>query len=137
MQYITHRRFRTTADCGAVNLPYGTICEERNGWIYHESRRLCTARSENAHQYFARNDDGNGTIRGILTQGIQKALRIRKGETPAERDKRWEKVWSDPVCQKYKREEHADFWIWNHAFFNAPIDDLSHIASLVGARKGA
>ena len=137
MQYIIHRRFRAAADCGNVNIPYGTICEERDGWLYHGSRRLCMATSENAHQFFARNDDGDGLLRGILTQGIQKALTLQKGETPEERDKRWRKVWDDATCRKYKQTEHADYWLWNHDFFNAPIDDLNHIAAIVGARKGA
>jgi hypothetical protein len=120
-----------------VNLPYGTEIEERGGWLFHGDKRLCTATSENAHQYFARNDDGEGALRGTLTQAIQKELRLREGETPTRRSERWEKVWSDPVCQQYRRPEHADYWLWNHAFFNAPIEDLQHIAALVGARKGA
>ena len=137
MQYITHRRFKAEADCGIVNLPYGTEIEERGGWLFHGDKRLCTATSENAHQYFARNDDGEGALRGTLTQAIQKELRLREGETPTRRSERWEKVWSDPVCQQYRRPENADYWLWNHAFFNAPIEDLQHIAALVGARKGA
>ena len=47
---------------------------------------------------------------------------------------RWDKVWDDDLCQKYRRPEHEDWWLWNHAFFNAPIPDLRHIAGLVGAR---
>ena len=41
-------------------------------------------------------------------------------------------VWADPLCQKYKRPEHEDFWIWNHDFYDAPVEDLWHIAALVG-----
>ena len=43
------------------------------------------------------------------------------------------KVWADPLCQNYKRPEHEDFWIWNHDFYDAPVEDLRHIAALVGA----
>ena len=47
---------------------------------------------------------------------------------------RWDKVWGDPLCQKYRRPEHEDFWLWNYDFFNAPVVDLYHIARLIGAR---
>ena len=43
-------------------------------------------------------------------------------------------MWADPLCQKYKRPEHEDFWIWNHDFYDAPVEDLRHIAALVGAK---
>lgn len=136
MQYITHRRFKAEAACGVVNLPYGTEIEERGGWLFHGERPLCMATSENAHQYFARNDDGEGLERGKLTQKIQEALRLRDNETPEERSERWAVVWEDETCRKYRREEHTDYWLWNHAFFNAPTEDLRHIAAIVGARKG-
>lgn len=44
-------------------------------------------------------------------------------------------MWEDPLCQKYKRPEHADFWLWNHAFYEAPVEDLRHIARLIGLRE--
>lgn len=43
---------------------------------------------------------------------------------------RWDKVWGDELCQKYRRHEHEDWWLWNHDFYSAPIPDLRHIASL-------
>ena len=47
---------------------------------------------------------------------------------------RWNKVWSDKLCQKYKRPEHEDYWIWSFDFYNAPVEDLRYIAGLVGAK---
>jgi len=136
-RYVTHRRFKGKADCGDVNIRYGTEIEERNGWLYHNGRRLCSIKSENAHQFFARDDDGNGILRGFLTQGIQKELRLRNGEMPEERNRRWERIWRDPVCQKYKKAELESFWLWSHDFYEAPVDDLGYIAKLLGLRKGA
>ena len=26
------------------------------------------------------------------------------------------------------------FWLWNYEFFNAPVEDLRHIANLIGAK---
>lgn len=44
---------------------------------------------------------------------------------------RWGRVWEDPLCRKYKRPEHEDFWIWNYDFYNAPVEDLRYILKLV------
>jgi hypothetical protein len=117
------------AICGEVNLPAGTVCEEVGGVIRADGKNLCLVRSENAHQYFARNDDGNGMERGQLTQRIQKTLQKQDAEHQA----RWDKIWDDAQCQAYRREEHKDYWLWNHAFYEADMMTLRHIAALVGA----
>lgn len=66
MKYVVHRRFKDKAICGEVNLPAMTICEETNGYIFHGDKLLCVVTSENAHQFFARDDDGAGMLRGKL-----------------------------------------------------------------------
>lgn len=129
MRYIVHRRFKGICINGNTNLPYGTEIDEVNGLFYHNGEAVCVATSENAHQFFARNDDGNGLERGKLTQNIQKTL----SKLDEDHQVRWDKVWEDFLCQKYKRKEYSDYWLWNHAFYNAPIEDLRHIAKLVGA----
>lgn len=130
MKYICHKRFRAKAVCGEVNIPATTVCEAMNGFIFHNGNPICACKSENAHQYFARNDDEQGMARGKLTQAIKKTL--------AKKDKnhqcRWDKVWGDPICQKYKRSDHEFFWVWNHDFFAADISDLCHIADMIGAK---
>lgn len=130
---VLNRRFKDKAICGEVNLPAMTMCEEANGYIFHGDKLLCVVTSENAHQFFARDDDGAGMLRGKLTQAIQKTLAKRD----ANYQNRWDMVWEDPTCQPYKRIEYADFWLWNHDFFNADIDTLRHIAKLVGAKEVA
>lgn len=134
MDYITIKRTRFESMSGPVNLPYGTAvrCGE-DGVLHLEGAPLCGVYSQNAYDFFSRNDDGQGEERGRLTQAIRKALEKRDANHQA----RWDKVWADPVCQQYKRPEHADFWLWNHKFFNANLTDLRHIAALVGAKGGA
>lgn len=130
MQYIVHKRFKDRVIFGQANFPALTICEESNGLILYEGNPVCAISSENAHQYFARNDDGNGMLRGQLTQAIQKHLAKRDDNHQT----RWDKVWEDEKCQQYKRKEYTDYWLWNHEFFNAEIDDLKYIAELIGAK---
>ena len=131
MKYITYRRFKDKAICGNVNLPAMTVCEENNRYIFYDGKMICVATSENAHQFFARDDDDAGMLRGKLIQAIQKTLAKRD----ANYQSRWDKVWDDPACQPSKRIEDDDFWLWNHDFFNANIDTLRHIASLIGAKE--
>lgn len=131
MNYIAHKRFKDKALCGDVNIPAKTELESVDGLILYQGKPICFEKSENAHQFFARNDDGNGMQRGRLTRDIQKKL--------SNRDKhyqyRWDKVWDDSVCKKYKRMDFDDYWLWNHKFFNAEIDTLKHIAELVGVKS--
>ena len=46
---------------------------------------------------------------------------------------RWGKIWDDPRCQKYKRPDQEEHWIWNFDFYNGPVEDLRYIAALIGA----
>lgn len=133
MKYIVHKRFRGTAICGDVNLPATTVCECTNGIIRHIGNDICFATSENAHQFFAVDEDGQGMVRGKLTQAIQKALAKRDENY----QRRWDRVWEDELCQQYRREEYEDYWLWNHLFFVAPIEDLKYIAALIGVKEGA
>lgn len=116
---------------GYVNIPAMTRCEEVGGCILCGGKPICISRSENAHQFFSRNDDGQGMRRGKLTQAIQGELRKRDKNHQV----RWDKVWDDPVCRKYRRTETDDYFLWNHDFFSAPIQDLVHIANLIGIKE--
>ena len=130
MDYIAIKRARFFGLSGDVNIPYGTKIDCIDGILSIEGKPLCGDHSQNAYDFFTRNDDGNGLLRGKLTQAIQKTLAKRDKDHQA----RWDKVWADQICQKYKRNEHTDYWLWNHAFFNAEITDLRHIANLIGAK---
>ncbi len=132
-RYIARRRARFQGLSGPVNLPYGTALDCREGFLFWKNRKLCAAASQNTKDYFVQNDDGLGKIRGDLVTLVLARLgpkEARKGRTAA----RWEKVWADPVCGRYKRSDNEEHWLWNEAFYNAPVDDLRHIARVVGVK---
>lgn len=131
MNYIAHKRFRDQAFCGSVNIPATAELESADGVIFYRGEPVCLETSENAHRFFARNDDERGMERGRLTRAILKKLEKRDSRY----QERWDRVWKDPVCRTYKRTDHDDYWLWNHAFFNAELDTLRHIAELVGAKE--
>lgn len=127
MEYIVCKQFNTKAICGEVNLPVGTVCQYDQGYIIHDGKPLCVVTSENAHHYFAKNNDGKGLERGQLVQSILEKLR----EQDDGYEERWEKVEKDPICKAYKRHDHPDNWLWNHSFYGASIENLTHIWNLI------
>ena len=127
MKYIVHTRFRGKAICGDVNLPALTECECDGVVIKYNDKPICFVSSENAHQYFAIDEDGMGMERGNLTQEIQTILAKRDDAHQA----RWDKIWGNLGFHKYKRSDYDDYWLWNHDFFNAPIKDLRHILDVI------
>lgn len=123
MNYIVTKRFKGKTMCGNVNLAYGTECEGKGNTIYCNGKPLCFTTSENAHQYFSRNDDGQGERRGVLVHDILARLKGNQGA--------WDRIWGNLSIRKYKRVEFADYWLFNHDFYNAPIEDLEYILKVV------
>lgn len=128
--YITTKRFKGQAITSEVNIPYGTEVQCVIGYIVHDNLPICANHSQNAYDYFARNDDGKGLERGKLIQEIKKVL----SKKDSGYQDRWDKVWEDEVCLKYKRPEYSDYWLWAHNFYNAEIEDLWYIAGLLSIK---
>lgn len=128
MDYICFKRFKQNALCGEVNIPYGTKLDEINNVISYFGNPICYIKSQNAYDYFARNDDGKGLERGKLTAEIIKLLNNRKD---GKYQYRWDRIWDDLSLLKYKRPEHDDYWLWNYDFFNASIEELNRIKSMI------
>lgn len=127
--YLCRKRARFDGISGQVNIPYGTVLICQDGFLMHQNKPLCGITSQNAYDFFSQNDDGMGRERGDLVGRILSRLQKRDSGYQA----RWNKVWEDARCQKYKRPEHEDHWIWNFDFYNGPVEDLRHIAGLIGA----
>ena len=127
--YPCRKRARFDGISGQVNIPYGTALICQDGFLMHQNKPLCGITSQNAYDFFSQNDDGMGRERGDLVGRILSRLQKRDSGYQA----RWNKVWEDARCQKYKRPEHEDHWIWNFDFYNGPVEDLRYIAALIGA----
>ena len=90
MNYVCFKRFKDNAICGKVNIPYSSILENDDGLLKFNGKPICFARSQNAHDYFAVNDDGRGLERGNLTSSIIKLL--------SKRDKSYQERWDTYLC---------------------------------------
>lgn len=129
MEYKTHlarKRLKKLVICGHVNIPYGTAVTNEGGVLMWNGKPVCATTSQDAFDFFSQNDDGRGRERGELVSAI--LIKLAKQDQQKER---WGRVWEDPLCRKYKRPEHEDFWIWNYDFYNAPVEDLRYILKLV------
>lgn len=78
----------------------------------HKNQRVCAVGSQNGMDCFVQDDDGNGTLRGDLVGNIQRSLERRD----ADYQTRWNRVWESALCQKYRRPESEDYWLWARAF---------------------
>lgn len=137
MEYIVTKRYKQKCLGGNVNLPYGTICRAQDGFLIHESSGtpLCLTTSQDAYDFFSRNDDARGEERARLVHAILDLLRTPTQEDPdartAHKD-RWARVWeTESTLGKFRRPEHPDFWVWNFDFYNAEIADLETIYNIV------
>ena len=119
IRYIARQRARFKGLSGPVNIPWGAALENEGGFLMWRGEQLCAATSQNAFDFFSHDDDGQGRERGALVTAILA---------------RWDKVWGDALCQRYRRPEPEDHWIWSYDFYNAPTVDLWHIARLIGAK---
>ena len=130
---IARRRARFMGcDKQRVNIPYGSVLETQGGFLMWKGQRTCVDTSQDAYDYFSQDDDGKGLERGKLVAAI--LVRLQPENERDDCQPRWNKIWSDKLCQKYKRPEHEDYWIWNFDFYNAPVEDLRYIAALIGAK---
>ncbi|MCD8286527.1 MAG: isoaspartyl peptidase, partial [Clostridia bacterium] len=118
MRYICRKRFKGKCLGGTVNIPYGATCEAIGNTIIWNNKPICLTTSENAYQHFARDDDGHGTERGKAIQTIMDYLKAHK--------EGWTNVWNDLSLQRFKKPNLGDHWLWNHAFYNATMQDLAY-----------
>lgn len=132
IRYIARQRARFKGLSGPVNIPWGAALENEGGFLMWRGEQLCAATSQNAFDFFSHDDDGQGRERGALVTAILARLQPQNPGDACQA--RWDKVWGDALCQRYRRPEHEDHWIWSYDFYNAPAVDLWHIARLIGAR---
>ena len=99
MDYIVYKRFKGNGICGPVNLPYGTEVSSDGALLTMNGEKLCSITSQNAYDFFSRNDDGMGLERGKLVQDIRSTLERRDAKYQA----RWDRLWADEGANKLRR----------------------------------
>ena len=130
MKYITHHRYRGKAVTGKeVNIPALTQLEEKDGVIIYNNEPLCFNTSQAAHEHIARDDDGNGLERGMLTYEIafSNRKRFNNDKTRRQRFTDEEIELLSTKWQKYLNPD-VDVILFNQAFFDGNIFELREMA---------
>ena len=52
MDYITYKRFKGKSISGEINIPFGTILQEHEKFLYLDSKPICCVTSENGWEHF-------------------------------------------------------------------------------------
>jgi hypothetical protein len=132
MKYIVAKRFRRKAIDGNFNIPYGTEVDVHDGFLWYDGKKVCTDHSCVMREYFVKNEDGLGLKRHKIAHDIINAMLMHEGETQEEWQKRWDILWNDNICNKYRKDNSETTFLWSIEFYNAPLLDLYHIAALAG-----
>ncbi|MFR8334437.1 MAG: isoaspartyl peptidase [Oscillospiraceae bacterium] len=120
-RYIARKRARFHSFGREVNIPWGAVLEEQDGSLFWKGKLLCGITSQNAYDYFSRDDDGQGKLRGQLVEAIKDRLE--------KRDKGYQAVepgvggYEVPAAQAAGSMRLVEQQL--PRFYNAPISDLS------------
>lgn len=138
-KFINYKRFKHKTMLGAeVNMPALSECLEYKGVIFWNFIPICRITSQNAYDYFARNDDDQGILRGSLITEIKKLLKGGLYYTTKNEplhSKRWKVVAKDPFCNQFKEDNSRGDFFWSVKFYNAEIEDLNKILGIIKAVK--
>jgi hypothetical protein len=137
MDYIVHRRCRGVSATGEIiNIPYRSEFRTIGRFIATaDAKAICVVTSDMAHKFFARNDDGNGLLRGRLTYAIAYSPRERTGaDGKRQRFTDGEIQMLQDFWSKYLRQDTPGALLFNHDFFNADISDLEAMAKMLNLK---
>ena len=122
MEYIVYKRFKGEGLDGSFNLRHGTVCEERDGFLFApDGRRICAATSENGWGHFRQNTP-EGAFRQEMLERLYKHYQRRPELTAEDFDEMlalleggWEDVYKpalkaeDPKSSSGLSDEDYDF----------------------------
>ena len=122
-KYINRKRYKKKCISGEVNFPYNTefLCLD-DGMITHNDKPICYNTSQDAYDYFVRNDDNCGMERGKI---IEEIFTITKNRKSSKYNDIWDMLWNDETIKsKFKNSNHEEVWLWSFDFYNAEINEL-------------
>lgn len=129
MEYITHRRYNKLAMCQkTMNIPKGTKFKVISKRIIatDDNKAICYNTSEDAHQYFAINDDGRGLERGALTWAIAYEPRDNEDHNGF----RWSDKEAEYIFTNWDKfvRKNIPVLLFNFDFFHADVEELKQMA---------
>ena len=126
MKYITHRRYKKTGASGKeYNFARETKLDTIGEFIAFGNEAVCNIRSQDAYEYFSRNDDDKGLERGKLTYEIA----FLKRKPNEDNEYRFTPEEIEMLEDKYSHwlRQDSDTILFNYDFFNAEVDELKKL----------
>ena len=150
MKYIAGLNKRIKTPFGDISLKLTDHYETDGNWICKGDNKICYTTSQNAYDYFANNDDGNGLLRFTKTHDILDVLKAKNNE--------YNQAVAQAIDGIEDEEEKAsiiagvpyplkDFWdevnenhssllkngslIGSYNFYNASISELEELENLL------
>lgn len=138
MKYIVCKYFNKKGMDGDFSLKRGSTCNSIGSIIFHNNRPICFTTSQDAFDFFARNDDDNGKERFDLSHQIIdhiKELVIEYNEAYANKEPEEEiedtvSIFYNEIRTMFPKFLKGNLDVLTVDFYNAEIDDLKEIIKL-------
>ena len=127
MKYICHRRYRGKGISGKKYFfKRGVQLESIGQFITFNGAPVCAIQSENAHLYYANNEDGFGLMRGGLTF----AIAYSKRQPNYDNEFRFTMEEQEMLRAEYPfwLKDDSEAILFNDNFFNADVEELKNLA---------
>ena len=136
MKYLVCKQFNKKGINGDFKLKKGSTCNEFGNIIFHNNLPVCFKTSQDAFEYFARDDDNNGQERFDLSHEILDVIaayvmdyndaRLNGEEAEDKASKSYEKI-----RKKYPNFLKGDLDVFSYEFYGAELKDLRAVRKLV------
>ena len=135
MKYLLCKHFNKRGINGDFNLDKGSTCNEFASIIFHNNEPICFKTSQDAFEYFARNDDDKGYERFDLSHEILNIIakyvmdyndaRLKEEEAEDKASKCYE-----AIRKAFPRFLKGDLDIFSFEFYEASIEDLEEVKQI-------
>lgn len=128
-QYIVKKRYKGQGIGGYVNIPYGTICDVSEEFIYYNGVKVCAVTSQNAYNHFwgfYPEDPEMEIERQKAAAKLFDTAPKESGDALANPNNAW---------NKYGKLMEYGFgmsvWQWDDMIFDLPTEELLYLLSCI------
>ena len=135
MKYIVCKQFKSKGIDGDFNLKKGSTCNEFGNIIFHNNRPICFKTSQNAFEFFSRNDDGNGYERYNLSHQIldhikELVMNYNEAYLAGENPEDTVGAFYESIREMYPKFLKSGMDVLSFDFYTAEIEQLKEIIKL-------
>lgn len=128
-QYIVKKRFKGKGIGGHVNIPYGTICDVSEEFIYYNGVPICAVTSQNAFNYFwgySRENPEQEIARQKAANQLFDSVPKDNGDELSEPKNAWNNYGE---LSQYGFGMY--YWKWNDEIFDLSLDTIQYLLKCI------